>query len=368
MKSLKQQKIAIFGGSFNPVHNEHVKLATAVKAEFRFDKIIVIPTGTPPHKRLEIAAEHRLNMTKLAFGGLEGFEVSPLEIFSQTYNYTIDTLNALKKDYDDITMLIGGDSLFELETWREFEKVLKLAAVCVAQRYETKIDEKIEYLEDRYGARIIKSRFIGKNVSSTKLKVFLELGLDVSEFIPLNVAEYIRQNGLYRDYAFYVDKLKGMISEKRLRHTAFTIICALELNKALGLKIDENEIFLSALLHDCQKELKLKNGFEHAERGAQTARDVFKIKDERVLNAIRYHSTARPAMTDLEELIFISDIIEETREFEGVGAIREETFKNIKRGIALALEDLLGILRNEKIEINVLTIEALEYYKKMNNE
>ena len=110
-------KICFFGGTFNPVHNGHVRLLENAKEYFDFDKIIVIPTNIPPHKEVvfSVSDNDRLNMCKLAFDGIA--EVSDYEIVENTVSYTINTMYHFKEIYpnDEFYFLMGSDMLFMFE-------------------------------------------------------------------------------------------------------------------------------------------------------------------------------------------------------------------------------------------------------------
>ena len=107
-------KIALFGGTFDPPHNEHVRLLRAASKQLKADKIIVMPAGIPPHKsRVVTDGAHRLAMAKLAFSDIPNVEVSDWEISQQGKSYTLLTLQELKKRYPEaeLVFLMGADML-----------------------------------------------------------------------------------------------------------------------------------------------------------------------------------------------------------------------------------------------------------------
>ena len=119
---MKEMKIAIFGGSFDPVHAEHINIVKAAAEKLETDKIIVIPAYIPPHKQGKslASAQDRLNMAKLAFGQIKNCEVSSFEISAGGTSYTYRTLQYFREKYPQATfyLLVGADMLKDFYTWK----------------------------------------------------------------------------------------------------------------------------------------------------------------------------------------------------------------------------------------------------------
>ena len=131
------RKIAVYGGTFNPIHNGHIHLIEKFKKLIGFDKVVLIPTNLPPHKEaLELAsAEDRLQMCRLAARDA-GFEVSDIEIRRRGRSYTVDTLESLKESDPDAEfyLVMGEDMFLTLLSWRRPDDILKLSTICAAPR------------------------------------------------------------------------------------------------------------------------------------------------------------------------------------------------------------------------------------------
>jgi nicotinate-nucleotide adenylyltransferase len=131
-------RICLFGGTFDPPHIGHLLIAQTIFEEENFDKILFIPAYNPPHKGNITPIKNRLEMLKIAIEGNPNFEISDLEIKRKGISYTIDTILALKKTFNDkddkLFYLIGSDSLIELVNWREPKSLLKECQVIVAIR------------------------------------------------------------------------------------------------------------------------------------------------------------------------------------------------------------------------------------------
>ena len=189
-------KIGLFGGTFNPVHNGHVNLVKNFKEELSLDKVLVIPTGVPPHKQAErlVSGEDRLSMCRLAFEGLA--EVSDVEIARGGRSYTVETLEELKKIYKngDLYFLVGSDMLLSFKRWYRWEDILSMCTLCATDRDNEKtcMDADAEFF-----SKIIFCDFPKTVVSSSEVREKLVSGKDVSHLVPEEVEKYIREKGLY---------------------------------------------------------------------------------------------------------------------------------------------------------------------------
>ncbi|NLJ90096.1 MAG: nicotinate-nucleotide adenylyltransferase [Clostridiales bacterium] len=199
------RKIGIMGGTFDPIHNAHLVLAECSYEQFGLDIVWFMPSKNPPHKnekKIE-SKEHRSNMIKVGIEDNSHFEFSDFELRRQGLTYTVDTLTMLNDMYKDTTFyfIMGEDSLFSLETWKNPEQLFKLANIIIARRGfhdEQIIIDRIAYLESKYQTKSIKllespisnlsSNFIRSNVKKNK---------SIKYYVPKKVEEYIYQNKLY---------------------------------------------------------------------------------------------------------------------------------------------------------------------------
>ena len=131
-------RIALYGGAFNPVHNEHVNIVKAAKEELGLDKIIIIPTAISPHKRTTMTARgrERLEACKLAFGNISGAEVSDCELKRGGVSYSYVTCRHFRKLYkdDELYFIVGADMLRSFHLWREPEEILKCVTLAACAR------------------------------------------------------------------------------------------------------------------------------------------------------------------------------------------------------------------------------------------
>jgi nicotinate-nucleotide adenylyltransferase len=196
-------RIALFGGSFNPVHLGHKKLVEEVAKEFNIDRVIIMPTWKTPLKdnRSFANAELRLDMCKLAFQNLSTVEVSDMEIKRQGNSYTYLTLNSLKEKYpnDELFMLVGADMFLSLEKWKNFKDIFKMTSIIAVPRNcdNHKLLLHSEKLAKLYGCKSFVMNHKVMDVSSTEIRQKLSGSQDVSKLLDKNVYEYIKEHHLY---------------------------------------------------------------------------------------------------------------------------------------------------------------------------
>lgn len=198
------KRIAVFGGTFNPVHNGHIALLQAFKNSLALDQILVVPTASPPHKHTPNLADasSRLAMCKIAFGNDEAIKVCDIEISRGGISYTIDTLTALKKQYADALffLLIGADMFMTIESWFQFDKIIRMAVICCAPRN----DVSMETLRDQaarlssLGAKTAICKMKPYPASSSEIRYKIRRNENVSEFLPAGLIAYIQKHNLYK--------------------------------------------------------------------------------------------------------------------------------------------------------------------------
>lgn len=182
--------ICIFPGTFNPIHEAHLKMANFALQKYKFDKIIFIPAYIPPHKEINSnLAEHRLHMVKLATASNPKFAVSDIEYKSENKSYTLITVKKIKEQYnitDKINMLIGTDAFAKIKTWYKVDELKNLVHFIVFDRgIEINPEEYMDFDFEFAGMEFF-------DISSTNLR----LGINEDK-TNKEVREYIRRNGLY---------------------------------------------------------------------------------------------------------------------------------------------------------------------------
>ncbi len=196
-------RIAIFGGTFNPIHNGHLHIAQQFEKQLHVQRLLFIPTFVPPHKQISdlASAEDRLEMCRLACLGTS-YEVSDLEIRRGGPSYTADTLAELKQNNPgtELYFITGEDMFLTLEQWYQSELIYSLATICAAPRSTDGVDKLHAYAKRlaAHGARVILQNIDYLPVSSTMVRDAVRQGRSIDALVPPRVAHYIQENGLYQ--------------------------------------------------------------------------------------------------------------------------------------------------------------------------
>ncbi len=204
----KVSKLAVFGGTFSPVHNGHLRALRAFYETVKPDVLYMIPTAKPPHKiRQDRATDsQRLDMLRLAVKTLEpeyNVFISDIEMRRGGKSYTVDTIKALLPTADLVSVYCGTDMLLTLEQWHCFEDLLRMAQIAYMCRFgdlqtAAAAREKAMDLRRRYGADIIEIPAVPFAVSSSQIRDMVQRGKAVSALLPASVEQYIQTQGLYR--------------------------------------------------------------------------------------------------------------------------------------------------------------------------
>ena len=194
-------KLCLFQGTFNPIHNAHLRLAEFALSYFHFDSVLFIPAHIPPHKKFEGEenAKHRLNMVKIATQYNEKFEVSDIEYRRNIPSYTFDTvcelyktMKLLEKPY----FLIGTDAFIRIESWHKAELLKELIEFRVFVRENNFDESQFDDLKKKgYSFEFMPLEF--EDISSHVIREKIGRGESVYGIIPDRVREYIDENKLY---------------------------------------------------------------------------------------------------------------------------------------------------------------------------
>jgi len=193
--------LAIFGGTFDPIHNAHLEVARAARRECFLDRILFIPASYPPHKPGRCVAdyEHRFEMVRLACTEHPAFEASRLEAPGRDRgrNYTIDTVRRVSEHlthHDRLFFLIGADAFRELTTWYRWRQVTQQVEFIVVNRPGFALEESMI----PEGVRVHLLRSVNSPISSSEIRQRLQNGQSTRGMIPPAVSRYISRYQLYR--------------------------------------------------------------------------------------------------------------------------------------------------------------------------
>ncbi len=369
------ERIALFGGTFDPIHNGHIELARRFARLLSLDRVILMPTFVPPHKlRCEMApAIDRLAMCRLACEPYAELTVSDMEINRRGASFTVLTLEQLHRQYpeSELFLLTGADMFLTLGTWHRFADIARLATLCAAPRDTTDAAVLRTYAKqlEEQGARCEVAEFTVPAWSSTEVRERLQRGEDVSDSIPRAVAEYIAvrdlyaQDKQYRDVEEqYIDIIRGRLTPRRFEHSLAVARQAEYLAKKYG--SDPDKARVAGLLHDILKDtdgdsqLQILKDFAilldtveeqapklwHARAGAVFLEHILGITDREILDAVRYHTTGRAGMTLLDIVLYLADFTSADRDYPDVDVMRRLTEEDMdaamRYALAYTIEDL----------------------------
>ena len=199
---MQTKKTAIIGGTFNPVHIGHIYLAQLIIANTDYTRLIFIPVNRPSHKveNMAVSAAHRINMLQMAIGEIttDNTEIilDDCEINRGGLSYSLDTVNYVYSTYKiegKLGFVIGDDLAAGLSAWYKWDILKGKVTFLIANRDFSLFDDK--NLPDGIHCRFMKNSV--KDISSSTLRMKIMNGGDVSEFLPVAVYEYIKENRLY---------------------------------------------------------------------------------------------------------------------------------------------------------------------------
>ncbi len=364
------KRIGLFGGSFDPIHTGHVRLARFLVDALALDRLIVVPAAVSPFKTGAPAGASdadRLELCHLALPD-EKIEVSDIEIAKGGVSYWIDTVRAFASQYpgDELCFVVGEDQLLQFHKWRDYREILSLASLVAVRRETDEGDGGFAAYfaaHPEIAARSKALAFEPFPVSSTEVRAAVGAFADVSALVPPAVETGIYRRGLYLD-----DEIVRMIADVKARLSEFRFfhsMCVADAARRLALRYggDPKAAFVAGVLHDATKELSRKEGLaymdehgvcatdmerrlkklHHAITGADYAKRAYDPGDE-IVSAIRYHTTGKTDMTLPEKILFVADFISDDRDYPGADGMRRRAEGSLElcmeEGLRFTIEDL----------------------------
>lgn len=216
---MSSQAIGILGGTFDPIHFGHLRLAEEMREQAELSAIRFIPTGTPPHRDTpQVSATHRSAMVRLAIADHPDFVLDEREVERGRPCYTVDTLCELRAELGDIQpicLLMGSDAFMQLHTWHEWERLFELAHIVVGSRPGFTLEERIHSaspeLRREYDGRLCRAEELSQwprggivdlaipklEISATDIRQRIKEHRTIRYLLPNTVADYIHQHQLY---------------------------------------------------------------------------------------------------------------------------------------------------------------------------
>ncbi|WP_029513253.1 nicotinate-nucleotide adenylyltransferase [Mycoplasmopsis primatum] len=331
-------KIGLFGGSFNPVHNGHIKIAKFAYETLKLDKIYFIPTAISPFKKKNKVAPDidRVNMLNLALEKSNiNYEISQFELKRGGISYTFETIRYFKQKFpnDELFFIMGSDLLPKFHKWEYVDEMVQSCQFVVYKRNKNinKINAK------KYGLQIINNNIFKESSTAVRKGHF--------EYLSTEVNKYIGNNFLYAK-----EVIHSILSAKRAKHCVAAAEFAAELAKVIN--YDAKVAYYAGLFHDVCKELSenefrkfisqfYDNAYDievfpwyklHQVAGALWFKYIYMNDNDDIYNAINVHTSLALHLSVLDKILFIADKICNGRAFEGVQKLRKLVFSNFDEG------------------------------------
>lgn len=386
-------KYGLFGGSFDPIHLSHLALCEACQSKLGLDKVFLMPTAQPPHKlkTLSVSSMERLKMCQMIVEDYPWIQVSDMEIQRGGASFTVDTLESLKKEYpdDEWYLLTGADMFCTLLTWFRFPDIAKMATLCTVPRGDSSLKALQSYaakLEEQ-GAKTAIVEASLPPYSSTEIRhLIVEGNTAWKSMVPPAVSSYISNHHLYEknddslpttDEQF-TEIIRRRLSDYRFEHS----LAVARESKRLALLYGENpeKAYTAGLLHDILKDTpkneqkQIADNFKipldaveqvntklwHARIGSIFLEHILGIRDQDMLNAVRYHTTARAGMSLLEKIVYIADFTAEGRNYPDVEEMRKRSNESLESAMRYALAYTLQDLESKGCLVHPDTVAAYE--------
>lgn len=415
----KMKKVGIMGGTFDPIHISHLILGETAYEQFSLDKVLFLPAGNPPHKRNRKGGAsdlERVEMVRRAIAGNSHFQLCLDEMDASDYSYTYRTLERMKAEHPDTEFyfIVGADSLFDFEKWKEPARICQTASILVAVRDhvdDERLSRKMKELEEKLGGHFYRLYSTNLDISSKMIRDWIRRKKTVRYYVPEPVLAYIADRHIYGmestleetegqgkekirqmsgqyDLKKIEEKLEKHLDEDRMRHTRGVMYTAASLAMVYGCSLEKAQV--AGLLHDCAKcipnKKKLKMCLEnqipmteyeeanpfilHAKLGAFLARQKYGVDDEQILDAITWHTTGKPDMSLLDKIIYLADYIEPGRDKASrLPYIRKLAFQDLDECMYQVLKDTLEYLSVGGSDgIDEMTEEAYGYYREIHEK
>lgn len=342
----------LYGGGFDPIHNGHLNMAHCASLQFDAD-VVFVPAPIAIWKNSSINVKDKVGMIEVAIAKYPRFSMDLFEINSgKTTNYSIDTVKHFKEidPNEKIYYLIGSDQVNEFHRWKNCEELSKLAQIIYFPRPG-------HALLERNIKKFNMIEVIGTSSNAASRDIRHLQSVDV----PFEVLLYIEKHSLY-----WISRIKSLLSEHRFKHSLEVAHLAYKVASLNGL--DPEKAYIAGILHDIGKDVfdeEKKNIMErhfqeyadlpkfsyHQFVGSYIASQDFEIKDELILNAIKFHATGRDGMSWLEKVVYACDKIEPTRGFDSSDLIKA-MMENYDLGFIEVLKANKEFLEKNRNDIN----------------
>lgn len=351
------KKIGIFGGTFDPIHNQHLNIAKTAYIKLKLDEVWILPTKKNPLKNnVSATTEQRIAMIKLTIKNLKWLKLNEYELKSKSkVNYSIDTIKYLTKTYPDTEFffIIGSDNLATLVQWKNINELSNLVKIIVVNRPH--YPQTIKLMKKYHCENLVVAPT--SDISSSKIRN----GENI-ELLNQKIIDYINENLIYVH-----ERLNFNLNQERAQHCLNVGQAAREL--AIKHHVNPNQALIAGTFHDIAKQwskskltkyltkyypegLKASFNLYHAYVGALYLKHHLKFKDQEIIDAIFKHTSGALKMSKLDLIVLLADKISKERSYPGVTELRKLAFKDLNLAFSKYLELLRTNLLNKNVKLN----------------
>jgi nicotinate-nucleotide adenylyltransferase len=384
-------RLAILGGSFNPIHLGHLFLAEEALASLDYDRVVLIPAFRSPFKLavkgMENSSRDRLDMLASSIAGNPRLTVDDCEIRREGVSYTIHTLKDIVRRYvpqGKPGLIIGDDLAEDFPKWRNYNEILELADIIIARRIHSgALSCSFPHIQISNEIMEISSEMVRKRIQEGKAWSYL---------VPAGARTIIEDRGLYasgtvkksfQGLILALEQAAGKeLSLERFIHSRNTAVLTWDLCRRFGLNPELG--YLAGIAHDLGKSLsdetllalavsdgrgiskleKKKPGLLHGRAAAVLLRERFGIDNGDVLEAVSLHTSGGTGMSPLAKIVYIADKVEVARE-KIDPALRAMCYTegDLDSIFLAVLESAVSSLRSGEIDLSEETLRLLEKMK-----
>ena len=388
-------KLAILGGSFNPVHIGHLILADAVLSDAsltgnNYERVILVPAYRSPFKIYanEVTPHDRLDMLSASIVGDPRLAIDPCEINREGVSYTVDTLQDIISRYrpDGKPGLVLGDDLAaSFHKWKDPEKIAEMADIIIARRRQT--DAALTGVSFPFPHKVLSNDIL--NVSSQMIREKISQGKDWFYLVPQGARHIITERGLYGLNGNAVilrieNETRLNLSPARFAHSRNTALTAWDICGRFGL--NQQDGYLAGIAHDFCKDFddnelirlvsadgeglskleQKKPRLLHARAAAVLMQEKYGINNKDILEAIRYHTTGVSNMCCLAKAVYIADKIEPGRSHTNPALRELAKTAGLEELFSAVLHDTVDKLKSRQLDISRGTMKLLAAMNRRN--
>lgn len=351
------KRIGILGGTFDPIHKQHLKIAKTAYEKLKLDEVWVLPTKRNPLKDVVSATtEQRITMIKLTIKNFSWLKLNEYELKSKNkVSYSIDTVRYLTKTYPDVEFffIIGSDNLLTLDKWEGINELSTLVKIIVVNRPH--FPKSLKMMKKYHCQNL--AVHPANDISSSKIRTGETINL-----LEPKVNDYINENLIYAQ-----ERLKFNLDQERVEHCLNVGQAAKEL--AIKYHVDVNQAVIAGTYHDIAKQwpkarlrkyltkyypegLKAPFNLYHAYVGALFLKNHWNFHDQAIIQAIFKHTTGAVKMSKLDLVVFLADKISKERTYPEAKKLRKLAFEDLELAFCQYLELLKINLLQKNVKLN----------------